>query len=131
MRESKTYFDETWAVNRKRYRKGMTGTGMMVNKDTGYKESANKQGFSAKSKVIFIQRLRACNNFAQICDSIPIQIQTFYDALVLDEKFRDDVNAAGKIPNRPKQLNDALMELRNKDKEQAISTLFNKAKGYQ
>ena len=109
----------------------MTGTGAVVNKDTGYKESALKAGFSAESKVVFIQRLKACNNFSQIAASIPIDIQTFYDALAVDEKFREDVNAACLIPNRPKQLNDALMELKHKDKEQAITTLFNKAKGYQ
>lgn len=123
-------FDATWIANRFRYRKTLKGTRMCVDPVTGYMRPVGRDGFTAEERAIFIERLRLCSNTAQICRSIPIDIQSFYDAIAVDTKFRQEVNLAYKIPNRAMQLNNGLEEIRHVEKKTVVNELVKAMEKY-
>lgn len=123
-------FDETWVANRFRYRKTLKGKNLTLDPDTGYMSPKVPYGFKAVDRAVFIERLRICNNIAEICRSIPIDLQTFYDAIAVDTKFREDVNQAYTIENRALHLNDGLVEMKKEEKTAVINDLMEKAKKY-
>ena len=122
--------DQIWIDNRTRYRKGMAGTGMRVNPSTGYLESPKPNGFSSDKKKTFIERFTVCKNKSAICKSIPIDIQSVYDAVALDSKFRTDFIHCETIKRRKNKLNDALVELASSEKVQVIAELTKKMDKY-
>lgn len=124
------FFDETWIANRLKFRKTLKGTRLTLDPITGYLEPVGRDGFTAEDRKTFIERLRICNNYAQICKSLNITTGSFYDAIVVDRKFRDDVNAANKIENRNKQLNNSLAQVDVNQKEAVIKDLMERAKKY-
>lgn len=117
-------FDATWIANYKRYRKTLTGTRMSLDPITGYMRPIGRDGFTAEDRATFVERLKICSNITQICKSFPIDKMTFLDAVAVDEKFRTEVNAAWKIPNRPKHLNTALAEIQHFEKKTVVNELF-------
>lgn len=129
-RLNRVYFDETWVANRRRYRKTLSGSQHAVDPDTGYLESQWNKGFTAANKAVFVERLKHCRNYSQISKSIPVDIQSFYDAVAIDPKFREDVNACGKIPDRAMQLNHAIAQLNKKENTDVISDLLKRAENY-
>lgn len=123
-------FDATWADNRKQLRKGMTGTGMAVDPATGYLQAKRESGFTAKKKVLFIERLKVCKAFCEIAKSVKTDVACVYDALVLDLRFREAVNQAQQIPGRKKHLNDALETIKFEETSQTIAELARAAEKY-
>ena len=123
-------FDQIWVSNRFRYRKGMTGTGMIVDPATGYLEPATRRGFNGEMKKVFIDRFKVCSNRNQISKSLFINIQAIYDAIAVDEKFRNDFIACDQIEGRNKQLNNSLIELAASAKNQVISDLASRIDKY-
>ena len=119
-------FDAVWVENRKKYRKNLKGTRMTVDPITGYLEPVGRKGFSADYKNTFIERFRVCNNMKQIAESLKFDQATIYDAIAVDKKFRDDVNACYLIEGRSKQLRDKLEEIVSEQKNQIIADLSKK-----
>lgn len=119
-------FDQIWIDNRLRYRKSLHGTRLQKDPETGYLMHFTRQCFSIEKKLTFMARFRVCSNMAAICRSIPIDLQAVYDALALDQKFREDFLAADQIPNRSKRLNDELKKLACVEKTKVITDLSNK-----
>ena len=116
-------FDQIWISNRFRYRKTLKGTRLVKDPVTGYLEPVGRKGFTAEMRKTFIDRLRVCNNYNQIAKSVGIQIQSFYDAVAVDDKFREEVLLCDKIENRSIQLNNELKQLKIKEKNQTIEDL--------
>lgn len=123
-------FDETWIANRFRYRKTLTGSRLVLDEETGYMQSPDRRCFTAEQRKTFIDRFKICANAAQIARSIPIDIQSVYDAIAVDQKFRNDFLAADKIPGRSKQLNDELKKLATSEKSRILTDLSNKLDKY-
>lgn len=123
-------FDATWADNRKHLRKGMTGTGMKADPVTGYLEAMRDSGFTAKKKVLFIERLKLCKGFCEVARSVKVDVGAVYDALVLDLKFRDAVNQAQQMPDRKSHLNDALETIKFEETSQTVAELSKAAEKY-
>ncbi len=123
-------FDETWIANRFRYRRTLKGTRLKVDDETGYMQSPDRRCFNAEQRKTFIQRFRICSNAAQIAASIPIDIQSVYDAIAVDRQFRVHFLEADKIPNRTKHLNDEIAKYAVSEKKQIITDLTNKLDQY-
>jgi hypothetical protein len=119
-------YDDVWAANFKRMRRTLKGTRLTVDPVTGYLEPVGRDGFTADDRATFIERLKVCSNITQICKSIPIDKMTFFDALVVDAKFRKDVNEALLIEGRATQLNDSLANIRYEEKKTVIEDLGKK-----
>ncbi len=96
---------------------------MALDPVTGYMRPVGRDGFTAEDRATFIERLKICGNIRQICKSIPIDVMSFYDAVAVDDKFREDVNKANEIPNRSKQLNNSLEAIKHIDKTTVIADL--------
>ena len=124
------HYNAVWIENRKRFRKRLTGTRLTLDKDTGYLEPVGRDGFLADDRRVFIERFKVCDNIKQICISLNITEGTVYDAIVVDTKFRNDVNACFLIPNREHQLNNGLKDIKRSETESVLKDLFSKAKEY-
>ena len=116
-------FDAVWVNNRKRYRKTLKGTMLTVDPITGYLAPIAREGFTSDKRELFVQRFQICNNLKAICKSVGITIGSFYDAVAVDEKFREDINKCFLIPNRPKHLNNQIKLAENKEKQSIIDNL--------
>ena len=125
-----TEFNEIWVANRKRYRKGLTGTRLVRDPETGYMDPHDRRGFTAEMRATFIARFRICSNMKQICQSVRIERQTVYDAIAVDEKFRREFIEAYKILGRSKRLNDEMVKLAASEKSQVLTDLKNIAERY-
>ncbi len=124
-------FDQIWVANRFRYRKTLTGSRLRYDDVTGYMEPSDRRGFSAEMRKTFIDRFRVCCNMKQISQSVNVDIQTVYDAIAVDSKFRADYIECNKNTQRTKQLNNEMMKLAASEKLQVIIDLKNKIKLYQ
>lgn len=101
---------------------------MRLDEATGYLEPKDKRGFSAEMRKTFVDRFRVCSNMTAISRSINIDIQSVYDAIAVDPKFRKDIIACNTpdsngIDKRSKKLNDELVKLAASEKSQVISDL--------
>ena len=123
-------FDQIWIDNRFRYRKGMRGTAMRLDEPTGYLESCTRRGFTAEMKSTFIKRFMVCSNMKAITKSIFVDIQSVYDALALDKKFRDDFLKCDELKGRSKQLTNELEKLTVAEKIQIVQNLSSKLGNY-
>lgn len=123
-------FDQIWIDNRFRYRNGMNGRALRMDERTGYLEPITKRGFSAEMKETFIKRFTICSNQRQIIKSLNVDVQSIYDAIALDKKFREDYLKCNSILTRKKQLNDELVNLASSEKVQVITDLTNKLSKY-
>lgn len=123
-------YDEVWMANYKRNRRTLTGARMTIDPVTGFMRPVGRDGFTAEDRAVFVQRFRVCDNISQICKSLNIDVMTFYDALVVDEKFRNEINAALQISGRPKQLNNSLKSIKLADKTSTIADLAKSAEKY-
>lgn len=123
-------FDAIWIANRFRYRKTLKGSRLKKDPVTGYMESPDRRCFSAEQRKTFILRFKVCSNAAQIAKSIPIDIQSVYDAIAVDTKFREDFLEADKIAGRSKHLNDEMAKLAVAEKAQVITDLGNRLDKY-
>lgn len=97
---------------------------------TGYMRPIGRDGFTAEDRATFVERFRVCSNIAQICKSVDITRMTFYDALVVDKKFRDDVNACFEIPDRAFQLEKGLEGIKYVEKKTVVNALTKAAQKY-
>ncbi len=125
-----TTFNQIWIENRFRYRNGMTGTALRLDEATGYLEPSTRRGFSAEMKQVFIKRFMICSNFKQICKSVFVDVQTVYDAIALDKKFREDIIRCNEIIGRKKQLNDQLVEMAKSEKTAVLTDLTGRMDKY-
>ena len=116
-------FDETWIANRFRYRKTLKGSRLKLDEETGYLQSPDRRCFTAEQRKTFIERFRICSNAAQIAASIPIDIQSVYDAIAVDKQFRTHFLEADKISGRSKHLNDEIKKYAVSEKKQIITDL--------
>jgi len=123
-------FDQIWIDNRFRYRKGMKGSTMRKDVATGYLEPKNIRGFNAEMKKTFIQRYSVCDNKSAIAKSLFVDIQSVWDAIALDEKFRTDIIKCDQIISRKHRLNDSLVELANSEKTNTILELSRSLEKY-
>lgn len=82
-------------------------------------------------KKTFIQRFRLCKNKKAICKSLFLDVQSVYDAIALDKKFREDYIAADQIKKRKTKLNDALLEAIQTERHEMIDSLVSKIDQYQ
>lgn len=123
-------FNQIWIENRFRNRKGMVGTALRLDPETGYLEPTTKRGFSAEQKATFIKRYEVCNNQLQVAKSVRIDIQAVYDAIALDEKFRTEFIRCNAIEGRTKRLNDELIKLSHSEKNEIIADLLKKTDKY-
>ncbi len=123
-------FDQIWIENRFRNRRKMTGTALVIDQETGFLQPMTKRGFSAEQKATFIKRFAVCNNQRQVAKSVRIDIQAFYDAIALDEKFRAEILRCMEIPGRTKHLNDELIKLSTSEKNEIIADLLKKTEKY-
>jgi hypothetical protein len=123
-------FDQIWIENRFRNRKGMVGTALRLDPETGYLEPTTKRGFSAEQKATFIKRFEVCNNQRQVAKSVRIDIQAVYDAIALDSHFREEFVRCAGIPGRTKRLNDELIKLSHSEKNEIIADLLKKTDKY-
>lgn len=119
-----------WCENRKRLRKNMNGKAQVIDRATGYLDSNRKHGFSADKRKLFIERLQICNNYQDISRSLGMDVQAFYDAIALDAKFREDVNAANRIEGRAARLNKGFEQDKVADKQAILGDLLKKASEY-
>lgn len=103
---------------------------MVVDPPTGYLEPVTRRGFTGEMKKVFIDRFKICSNRTQIAESVFIDIQAVYDAIAVDEKFRNDFLACENLEGRKKQLNNSLVELAASAKNQTISDLSREARKY-
>ncbi len=125
-----TTFNQIWIENRFRYRNGMTGTALRLDEATGYLEPSTRRGFSAEMKQVFIKRFMICSNFKQICKSVFVDVQTVYDAIALDKKFREDIIRCNEVIGRKKQLNDQLVEMAKSEKTAVLTDLTGRMDKY-
>ena len=125
-----TFYDETWIANYKRTRKTLTGTRMALDPVTGYMRPVGRDGFTAEDRATFVERFKICNNITQICKSLDIDKMTYLDAVAVDEKFRNEINAAHNIPNRPKQLNNGLEAIKHVEKTEVVADLAKSMEKY-
>lgn len=123
-------FDQIWIENRFRNRKGMVGTALRLDPETGYLEPTTRRGFSAEQKATFIKRFEVCNNQRQVAKSVRIDIQAVYDAIALDNRFREDFVRCIGIAGRTKRLNDELIKLSHSEKNEIIADLLKKTAKY-
>lgn len=123
-------FDRIWIENRFRNRKGMVGTALRLDPETGYLEPVTKRGFSAEQKATFIKRFEVCNNQRQVAKSVRIDIQSVYDAIALDDKFRAEFTRCLAIVGRTKHLNDELIKLSHSEKNELIADLLKRTERY-
>ena len=123
-------FNEIWVQNRFRHRKRMAGTGLRLNEALGYLEPSRMRGFNAEMKDTFIKRFSVCDNLKAIAKSLFIDIQTVYDAIAMDKKFRDEINRCDLIEGRKKQLNNQLVELAASEKKVVLTDLTGKMDKY-
>lgn len=124
------HFDQIWIENRLRYRKRLTGSAMRMDEVTGYLEPATRRGFSAEEKQTFIKRYTVCSNFKQCTKSVNVDVQTVYDAIAIDKRFREDIIKCNEIVGRKKQLNDELVKLAVSEKVAVLSELSKEADKY-
>ena len=117
-------YDQIWVSNRFRYRKTLTGTRLTKHPVYGYLEPVGRKGFTAEKRKTFIDRFKVCSNMKQIAKSVEISMASVYDAIAVDDKFRDDVNACNEIPGRTKKLHNELASLTVKEKNQTINDLM-------
>lgn len=103
---------------------------MKVDPETGFLQAVYVSGFTAKKKAAFIERYKVCRNFAEVCKSVSLDLQTVYDAIALDAKFRDAVNACKQIPGRKMRLNDALENIKTEEHSLVIQQLAKAADKY-
>jgi hypothetical protein len=122
--------DATWVENRFRTRKRMTGRKLALDKESGFLVTSTVHGFTAEKKQVFLRRFEVCKNTKEICKSVGIHIQTFYDHLALDEAFRDKYNTFNEIEGKALHLNDAIVELEKAHKQEFVRDLLGKAKKY-
>lgn len=120
-------FDQVWIENRFRKRKRMSGTKLHVDQQTGFMTSSESWGFTAEGKKTFLARFRVCDSLASVARSIPIHIQTVYDHIALDPKFREEFVKANQIQGKAKKLNKALVDVAEEEKRDFISSLLKKA----
>ncbi len=123
-------FDQIWIDNRFRYRKTLRGSRLKLDDATGYLQSPDRRCFTAEQRKTVVDRFRVCNNMAQIAKSVNIDIQSIYDAIAVDPKFRKDIIEADLLEGRSKHLNDELVKLAASEKQQVISDLTEKTKMY-
>ncbi len=123
-------FDQIWIDNRFRYRNGMKGSRMRLDEATGYLEPSTRRGFSAEMKAVFIKRFTVCSNRKAIAKSLFVDIQSVYDALALDKKFREDFIKAESIIERSPRLNDELVKLATSEKTKVVMDLTASAAKY-
>ncbi len=123
-------FDEIWIANRFRYRKTLRGSRLKLDEETGYMQSPDRRCFTAEQRKTFIDRFKLCANVAQIARSIPIDIQSVYDAIAVDKQFRTHFLEADNLPGRSKQLNDELKKYAVSEKKQIITDLSSKLDQY-
>lgn len=119
-------FDQIWIDNRFRYRKTLRGSRLRLDDVTGYLEPSDRRGFSAEMRQTFINRFRVCSNMAAIAKSVNIDIQSVYDAVAVDPKFRADIIKCNENTGRSKQLNDEMKKLAASEKAQVVIDLSNK-----
>lgn len=124
-------YDNIWVSNRFRYRKTLKGTRLTKHPVYGYLEPVGRKGFTAEKRKTFIDRFKICSNMKQIADSIEITMGSIYDAIAVDDKFREDINACNEIPGRSKKLNNELKSLEVREKNQIIADLGRKLKDYE
>ncbi len=62
----------------------------------------------------------------QIAKSVEISIASIYDAIAVDTKFRDDINACNEIEERSKKLHNELESLQVKEQNDTITDLMDK-----
>ena len=130
MRVQEERFNEIWCANRKRQRKTLTGTRLALDPDTGFLNPVGRDGFTSEDRAAFVERLRICSNITQVCKSIPIDVQSFYDAVAVDQGFRKAVNEACNIPGRAKQLNEGMKAIKHQEKTDVVNELFKAAEKY-
>ncbi len=123
-------FDKDWIENRYKTRKGMNGLAMRQDGPTGYLESVIRRGFSAKTKKEFIGLLAVCSNQIQICRRLGVDVQSMYDAIALDKKFREDFLRCLEVVGRKKQLTNIEETLAQDEKQHIVNSLANKINDY-
>lgn len=123
-------FDQIWIDNRFRNRKTLKGSRLRLDDVTGYLEPAERRGFSAEQRKTFVDRFKVCSNMAAIARSVNIDIQTVYDAIAVDSKFRAEIIKCNENTQRSKQLNNELVKLAASEKVQVITDLSNKLEKY-
>lgn len=119
-------YDAIWVSNRFRYRKTLTGTRLTKHPVYGYLEPVGRKGFTAEKRKTFIDRFKICSNMKQIAKSVEITIASVYDAIAVDEKFRDDINAHNEIEGRSKKLHNELASLKVREQSDTITDLMGK-----
>lgn len=112
-----------WIANRFLKRKKMTGKGLFLDKNTGFLVTKNKHGFDGERKKAFLARFTVCSNLAQIAKSLGLDIQTIYDHLAMDERFREEFNKLNEIEGKATQLNSALVEASKVEQIQFINEI--------
>lgn len=124
-------FDATWIQNRFRQRKGLTGTRQTKDPVTGYLEPVGRKGFTAANRHIFIERMKICSSVAGVARSIPIDVQSVYDATAVDTKFREEMNVCWELEGRAVKLNTAIEQIEAVAKDDIIADLAKKMERYE
>lgn len=102
---------------------------MRMDDATGYLEPATRRGFNAEMKETFIKRFKVCSNRRGIARSINVDIQSVYDAIALDKKFREEFIKADAKP-RTTRLTNELEKLAASEKTQVVEELASKINKY-
>lgn len=123
-------FDQIWIDRRLRYRKTLKGSRLRRDDVTGYLEPSDRRGFSAQMRKQVVDWFRVCSNMAAISRAVNIDIQSIYDAIAVDPKFREDIRKCNENTQRSKQLNNELVKLAASEKQQVIVDLSNKLNQY-
>lgn len=123
-------FDWIWVENRFRHRKRMTGAKLYTDPETGYKATPSIKGFTVEKKKTFLHRFKSCSNIKAIARSLYLDVQTIYDHIAMDDKFREEFKRLDEFDNKTKNLNSALLERHNMEKEAMLQELAQKASKY-
>ncbi len=124
-------FDQIWIENRFKHRQRMTGGKMTLDKATGYLTTDKRGGFNSTKKVYFLNRFKVCSNLSQICKSLSLNVETMYDHIALDPKFRDEFMKLQHKEGRSKQLNNGLLIAEREQKKAFFEGLLENASKYQ
>lgn len=122
--------DATWVSNRFRTRKRMKGGRLYKHPETGFLTTATSHGFDWEKKQTFLERFKLCSNILQIAKSVGINVQSVYDHLALDAKFRDEFIRLDQIEGKNRQLNDALLGIEKELKAAYIADLMSRSEKY-
>lgn len=120
--------DPIWVSNRFKTRKRMKGGRLYLHPETGFLTTATSHGFDYEKKTTFLERFKLCSNINQIAKSVGINVQSVYDHLALDAKFRDEFVKLDQIEGKNKQLNDALLGIEKEQKAAYIADLLAQGK---